>query len=75
MLTTQQPVVHAGDPVRAVFVSTTTHMELQARALQSGREGQVIPLIVKRTVNTGADEPEQRIRGTVRADGMVEVIP
>jgi hypothetical protein len=70
-----QPLIHAGDHVRAVFVSATTHMELQTQALQSGSEGQIIALLVKRPAGTVADEPEQRIHGTVRAVGVVEVIP
>ena len=71
----KSPSVHAGDSVRAVFISATTHMELQARAMQSGSEGQTISLLVKRLAGTAADEPEQRIHGRVRADGMVEVVP
>ncbi|HEY9138465.1 MAG TPA: hypothetical protein VIM67_09345 [Terriglobus sp.] len=71
----RQPLVHAGDRVRAVFVSRTTHMELQVQALQSGSEGQTILLLVKRPAGTVADEPERRIHGKVRADGIVEVVP
>lgn len=71
----RQPLVHAGDRVHAVFVSATTHMELQAQAMQAGSEGQTISLIVKRPAGTIANEPEQRIHGKVRADGMVEVLP
>lgn len=71
----RQSLIRVGDPVRAVFVSASTHMELQAQAMQQGSEGQVISLRVKRPVGVSADEPEQRIHGMVRADGMVEVIP
>lgn len=68
-------VVQAGQPVHAFFISPVMHMEVEAQAMQSGSAGQTISLLLKRSPGVPADEPEHRIRGTVRADGSVEVTP
>jgi hypothetical protein len=76
MVEVPQPIlIQPGHSVRAVFISSVMHMEVEARAMQAGSAGQTISLLLKRNPGTSADEPEHRIRGTVRADGSVEVTP
>jgi hypothetical protein len=68
-------IVHAGDPVHVVFASSEIHMELEATANQQGAIGDTIQVTLKRRPTQAADEPEHRMRGTVRADHSIEVQP
>jgi len=68
-------LIQPGQSVHAVFISSVMHMEVEARAMEAGSAGKTISLVLKRNPGTSADEPEHRIRGTVRADGSVEVTP
>jgi len=68
-------LIQPGQSVHAVFISSVMRMEVEARAMEAGSAGKTISLLLKRNPGTSADEPEHRIRGTVRADGSVEVTP
>ena len=68
-------LVHAGDAVRVVFTSSAVHMELEATANQQGAVGDTVQVTLKRRANQPPDEPEHRMRGTVRADKSIEVQP
>ena len=68
-------IIHAGDAVHAVLVTASLNMTLDATADQPGAVGDVISLTLRRRAGQPADEPEHRIRGTVRADKTVEVQP
>jgi hypothetical protein len=68
-------VVHPGDSVHLVFASSAIHMELEATANQQGAVGDTIQVTLKRRPSQAPDEPEHRMRGTVRADHSIEVQP
>lgn len=68
-------VIRAGDAVQAILATSALHMTLNATANQAGGVGDVISLTLKRRPGQPADEPDHRIRGTVRADKTVEVQP
>lgn len=68
-------LIQPGQSVHAVFISSVMHMEVEAWAMEAGSAGKTISLVLKRNPGTPGDEPEHRIRGTVRADGSVEVTP
>jgi hypothetical protein len=64
-------VIHAGDIVRVVWRTASVHLEVEGKALQYAAIGQQLEVTLRRN----EDEPEHRIRGTLRADHSVEVQP
>lgn len=72
---TPKPLLHPGDPVQAVYETSTTHMILEATANSTAGVGDRITLTLNRRPGQPPDEPEHRIIGTVRADRTVEVQP
>ena len=63
--------VHAGDAVKAVFASSSVHMELDATSGGSAAIGSTVEILLARR----GDEPPHRMRGVLRAPGRVEVQP
>jgi hypothetical protein len=73
LLTTPPPVIalHAGDNVRVVWMTESIRFNVEGKALQQAAEGDMIAVALSGTAN----EPGQRIHGTLRANHTVEMQP
>ena len=70
-MVTAPVAVHAGDAVKAVFMSSNVHMELDATANGQAAVGGVVEITLARR----GDEPPHRMHGVLRAQSRVEVQP
>ncbi len=71
----KEMLIRMGQTVTVLYASGAVHMELEGTAEQAGGAGDAVTVLLKRREGQAADEASHRIRGTVRAQGLVEVLP
>ncbi len=64
-------ILRAGDPVLVIFASSAVQLEMEGTADQAASVGDTLGVSLKRR----NDEPVHRMRGILRADHRVEVLP